>query len=262
MTAIARSPFVAVDIGNTSVKVARWAEGVWGAPVSYPSTVDAPAGVWAPRLAKAGAHEGVASGVCSVVPALTARVAAGLREATGLAPSEVTESSPLPFHMGYDTPETLGHDRIAAAAAAWLLYGREAHSPVVAFDAGTAITVEAVDVDARSPVYLGGAILPGPHTLRRSLARGTAQLPEVEWERPASAIGRSTAEAIQSGLATLVLDGLAGLLARTAAELSAPPIVVASGGWGGWLARRLGTVDRVAPHLVLDGVRLLAAGDR
>jgi type III pantothenate kinase len=82
----------------------------------------------------------------------------------------------------------------------------------------------------------------------------------VTWERPESVIGRSTAEAIQSGLATLVLDGLAGLLARTAAELSAPPVVVASGGWGGWLARRLDAVDAVAPHLVLDGVRLLASG--
>ena len=252
--------FLAVDIGNTSVKVARWAEGEWSAPASYPSSLDAPPEAWAPRFAKAGAEAGGASGVCSVVPALTGRIAAGLRAATGAEPFEVTEAAPLPFRMGYRTPETLGHDRLAAAAAAWLLFGREAGRPVVAFDAGTALTVEAVDLGARGPVYRGGAILPGPHTLRRSLARGTAQLPEVAWERPASVIGTSTAEAIQSGLTTLVLDGLAGLLARTAAELSGPPVVVASGGWGGWLARRLDAVDHVAPHLVLDGIRLLASG--
>ncbi|MEL6616759.1 MAG: type III pantothenate kinase [Bacteroidota bacterium] len=251
------SGFVAVDIGNTSVKVARHDGEAWGEIASFSSSLEAPEAVWGPRLARL-VHPGDASGVCSVVPALTPRLVEALGETTGADPFVVAHDGPLPFRMGYTTPETLGNDRIAAAAAAWLQFagGR----PVVAFDAGTALTVEAVDVDARGPVYRGGAILPGPHTLRRSLARGTAQLPEVEWERPEHVIGRSTAEAIQSGLATLILDGLAGLLARTAAELSAPPVVVATGGWGGWLARRLDAVDHVAPHLVLDGVRLLASG--
>ena len=254
------SAFLAVDIGNSAVKVALHDGGAWSEVASFKSSVDAPPEVWAPRLAKL-ASGAAASGVCSVVPALTPTLADALREATGSEPFVVSASGPLPFRMGYATPQTLGHDRIAAAAAAWLLFGAGENRPVVAFDAGTAITVEAVDVPAgvaNGPVYLGGAILPGPHTLRRSLARGTAQLPEVEWERPERAIGRSTAEAIQSGLTTLVLDGMAGLLQRTALELSSPPVVVASGGWGGWLARRLPVVDAVAPHLVLDGIRLLA----
>lgn len=248
--------FIAVDVGNTSVKVARHDGADWGEISSFSSSLDAPEAVWAPRLAKM-AQAGDASGVCSVVPALAPRLAAALEAVTGTAPFVVAHDGPLPFRMGYATPATLGNDRIAAAAAAWLRFS--SGRPVVAFDAGTALTVEAIDVDARGPVYLGGAILPGPHTLRRSLARGTAQLPEVEWERPEHVIGRSTAEAIQSGLTTLVLDGLAGLLSRTAAELSAPPVVVATGGWGGWLAKRLRAVDHVAPHLVLDGVRLLAS---
>ena len=254
------SAFLAVDIGNSAVKVARHDDGTWSEVASFKSSVDAPPEAWAHRLAKL-ASGATASGVCSVVPALTPTLADALREATGAEPFVVSPGGPLPFRMGYATPQTLGHDRIAAAAAAWLLLGAREGRPVVAFDAGTAITVEAVDVDASGPVYLGGAILPGPHTLRRSLARGTAQLPEVEWERPEHVIGRSTTEAIQSGLATLVLDGLDGLLQRTVRELSSPPVVVASGGWGGWLARRLPIVDAVAPHLVLDGIRLLARLD-
>ena len=254
------SAFLAIDIGNSAVKVARHDGSVWGDVASFKSSVEAPPEAWAPRLSKLASGV-TACGVCSVVPALTPTLADALREATGSEPFVLAASGPLPFRMGYATPHTLGHDRVAAAAAAWLLHGARENRPVVAFDAGTAITVEAVDVDASGPVYLGGAILPGPHTLRRSLARGTAQLPEVEWERPEHAIGRSTAEAIQSGLATLVLDGMAGLLDRTARELSSPPVVVASGGWGGWLARRLPIVDHVSPHLVLDGIRLLAGLD-
>lgn len=253
------SAFVAVDIGNSSVKVARHDGDGWGETRTFPSSLDAPEAAWAPRMAKL-TRPGDVSGVCSVVPALAPRVVAALGAATGTAPFFVAHDGPLPFRMGYATPHTLGNDRIAAAAASWIQYAEG--RPIIAFDAGTALTIEAVDVDARGPIYRGGAILPGPHTLRRSLARGTAQLPEVAWERPERVIGRSTAEAIQSGLTTLILDGLTGLLSRTAAELSAPPIVVATGGWGGWLANRLDAVDIVAPHLVLDGVRLLASGDR
>ena len=43
-------PFLAVDIGNSAVKVARW-DGTWGEVASYKSSVEAPAHVWAPRLA-------------------------------------------------------------------------------------------------------------------------------------------------------------------------------------------------------------------
>ena len=249
------SAFLAVDIGNSAVKLARWENGAWGQVASFKSAVDAPAEVWVPRLA--GLAEGEA-GVCSVVPALTPRLVEALREVTGRQPFTVSTDGPLPFRMGYATPHTLGADRVAAAAAAWMQFGAVEGRPVVALDAGTAITIEAVDLAPEGPVYRGGAILPGPHTLRQSLARGTAQLPEVEWERPASPIGTRTHEAIQAGLTTLVLDGMAGLLTRTAHALAAPPVVVATGGWGGWLAKRLEHVDHVAPHLVLDGIRLLA----
>ncbi|MEM6325562.1 MAG: type III pantothenate kinase [Bacteroidota bacterium] len=250
------APFLAVDIGNSAVKVARW-DGAWGEVTRFRSSTEAPADVWVPRLRRL-ADGARASGVCSVVPALTPVVTEALRTVTEADPFVVRADRPLPFRMGYATPQTLGNDRVAAAAAAWLQFGAMEHRPVVAFDAGTAITVEAVDLTPDGPVYRGGAILPGPHTLLRSLARGTAQLPEVEWERPLSPIGTSTNEAIQAGLTTLVLDGMAGLLRRTSEALSAPPVVVATGGWGGWLAKRLEAVDHVAPHLVLDGVRLLA----
>ncbi|MDX1532136.1 MAG: type III pantothenate kinase, partial [Rhodothermales bacterium] len=102
-----------------------------------------------------------------------------------------------------------------------------------------------------------GAIGPGPDLLRRALARGTAQLPEVGAELPPSPIGRSTVEAVQVGVMVPFLDGVRGLLVRTAAVLDAEPFVVATGGWGGWLAERIDGIDRVEPDLVLHGVRVL-----
>ena len=241
--------FVALDAGNSSVKGAAW-DGAWGKTVVWPSDA-APVEVWAERLASLADTAGGA-GLVSVVPDLTPVLVEAAHAAFGTAPVIVTADRPLPFRMAYQTPHTLGTDRLAAAAAAWAASdGR----PVVALDAGSAITTEVVTAE---PAYLGGAILPGPDLLRRALVRDTRQLPHIEWALPPSPIGRSTAEAIQAGLTTLLLDGVTGLLHRTADALDAEPLVLATGGWGPWLAGRIPQIDRVEPHLVLEGVRLLA----
>ncbi len=241
--------FVALDAGNSSVKGATW-DGAWGETIHWPSD-DAPVEVWAARLATlAPAASG--AGLCSVVPDLTPTLVDALNAAFGVDAVAVTVDLPLPFRLAYQTPHTLGTDRLAAAVAAW---HQSDGRPVVALDAGSAITTEVVTAE---PAYLGGAILPGPDLLRRALARDTRQLPHIEWALPGSPIGGSTAEAIQAGLTTLVLDGVTGLLRRTADALGAEPLVLATGGWGPWLAERIPAIDCVEPHLVLEGVRRLA----
>ena len=240
--------FLALDAGNSSVKAAVW-DGGWGEVVQWPSD-DVPAERWAERLASLGPADH--AGLASVVPTLTPPLAAAVRTASGADPVRVGPDRPLPFRLAYRTPHTLGADRLAAAVAAWHLgHGRA----VVVVDAGSAITTEAVSAE---PAYLGGAILPGPDLLRRALARDTGQLPEIDWPDEAPAIGGTTAEAIQAGLATLVVGGVERLLDRTVAALGSDPLVLATGGWAPWLAARVPCIDRVEPHLVLDGVRLLS----
>ena len=240
-------PFLALDLGNSSVKAAVW-DGGWSEVVRFPHD-DADAETWAARLVP---FAGVgAVGLASVVPTLTARLAQAVRQSLGVEARRVSAELGLPFRMAYATPRTLGADRLAAAVAAHALGEGRA---VVALDAGTAITTEAVSAE---PAYLGGAILPGPDLLRRALARDTGQLPDVGWTRPPSVVGTSTAEAIQAGLATLVLDGVAGLVERTVRALGGDAFVVATGGWAPWLAEHLDIIDRVEPTLVLDGIRTL-----
>ena len=68
---------------------------------------------------------------------------------------EFTPATPVPIRNGYDTPETLGADRLAAAVGAALVAeGRDA----LVVDFGTAITVDYVSGDG---TYRGGAISPG-----------------------------------------------------------------------------------------------------
>ncbi len=259
--------FLALDIGNSSVKVGRHDGARWRvAPfVSDPSV---PATAWADRLRDSVGGASVrAAGLASVVPALTGPLAEAVHMAFGVEPGVVSGTMPIPdslspFRVGYATPATLGADRLAVAAAAFARFRQDEAGrarSVVALDAGTAATVEAVTAGG---LYLGGAILPGPDALRRALARGTAQLPEVGWPEAPPAVGRATVGAIESGLFHLFVGGVGHLLDATSAALAesggSPPFVIATGGWGGWLAGRLPAhIHAAEPHLVLEGVRLL-----
>ncbi|NNF57767.1 MAG: type III pantothenate kinase [Rhodothermaceae bacterium] len=245
--------FLALDIGNTQIK-AGWHDGTaWQRVEHVPSD---PAAEWPTVLAR-WAEDVTAVGMASVVPVLTHALTEATRRTLGFTPAIVSATLSFPFRLAYSTPETLGADRLAAAAAAWLQFGRNddgAARAVVALDAGTALTTEVITADG---TYLGGAIAPGPALLRQALAQGTAQLPEVDWPDTPYAVGDSTTDAIAAGLSTLFLDGVQGLLDRTAVHLQTNPFVVATGGWAPWLDRYLPGIHRVEPHLVLDGIRLL-----
>lgn len=195
-------------------------------------------------------------GMASVVPSATPLLAAALERVTGAPPEHVHPTMSLPFDLAYHTPETLGMDRLAAAAAAWTTHGRSTTPPrhVVAIDAGTAVTL---DVITRQGVYAGGIIGPGPALLRRALHDGTAQLPEVPLEWPAQLIGRSTREGLQSGLMVGFTESVRGLLTRIKATLDGPSVVVATGGWRALLAHEIDAIDHTDAHLVLEGIRVL-----
>src|SRR5437867_8035955 len=76
----------------------------------------------------------------------------------------------------YQTPSQLGADRWASLVAARrraVAANEAAPRPCIAVDAGTAVTIDALDAGG---VFLGGLILPGPQLMLRALADNTAAL--------------------------------------------------------------------------------------
>lgn len=114
---------------------------------------------------------------------------------------ELSMETPLPYTIAYTTPETLGHDRRALAAAAHREFpGRD----VLVMDAGTCLTFDFINAEAQ---YLGGAISPGLNMRYRALRQYTAGLPELTpLKQKPSLTGDSTVHCMHSG----VLYGLAG----------------------------------------------------
>ncbi len=155
----------------------------------------------------------------------------------------------------YENPREVGADRIVNALAAFELLG----GPVIAVDFGTATTFDCVSKDGE---YLGGAIFPGIHTSMEALFERASMLHRVEIARPRSVIGKTTTEALQSGL----LYGFAGvvdsMVQRIREELGENAHVVATGGLAGRVAAECSVIDRVEPFLTLKGLRMIFEKNR
>jgi type III pantothenate kinase len=254
--------FLALDVGNSAVKGGLFVDGALSHIFHVEVNLSEPSGeaagdAWIRALAP---HiDGAAIrrvGLASVVPEAVPVAEEAVQRLTGAEVVTVDAGMSLPFELAYDTPHTLGADRLAAAAAAWVRY---AGSPddrrsVIAIDAGTAVTYEVID---RTGVYRGGAIAGGPVLMQRALRSGTAQLPTVPLVFPDGVIGTSTRDAMQSGIMWGFIDSVRGMTGRLRDLLPDDPVVLVTGGWSSLLADHLDPVDHVVPHLVLDGVRVL-----
>jgi len=150
-----------------------------------------------------------------------------------------------------DNPHEVGADRLVNSVAA---YDRVKDTCVVV-DFGTAITYDAVSAAGE---YLGGIITPGAEISIDALYEHAAKLPKVEIAEPRALIGKSTVEAIRSGIAFGFAGQVEGIVGRLRGELGEQTMVIATGG----LARIVvpfirETIDEVDDMLTLVGLRLI-----
>lgn len=154
-------------------------------------------------------------------------------------------------------PREVGADRIANAIAAVEMFPRR---NLIIIDMGTATTFCAVTAAGE---YLGGAIAAGLGLSMQALGRQTAKLPLVDVVAPASALGRTTVENIQSGL----FFGHVGLVKEMVSRLRAeafggePVFVVGTGGRAP-LFEGIDLFDQIVPTLVLRGLQRALALNR
>ncbi|MGH2767773.1 MAG: type III pantothenate kinase, partial [Actinomycetota bacterium] len=138
----------------------------------------------------------------------------------------------------------------ANAVAAYALFG----GPAIVIDFGTATTFDALGERGE---YLGGAIAPGIEISARALAEAAAQIHKVELVRPASVIGKSTVEAVRSGVLLGAAAMVDGMVERMARELGGPAVLVATGGLAPLVIEGCSSVIEYEPVLTLTGLRLI-----
>jgi type III pantothenate kinase len=153
----------------------------------------------------------------------------------------------LPIVNLYETPETLGNDRIAGVMGAALLFPNTA---VLVVDAGTCITYDFMTADK---TYHGGSILPGIDMRLEALSTLTARLPHLERADLNDFIGKSTATSIQTGVQVGVLHELKGFIEQYIARFGDLKVVL-TGGDATYFESQLKNKIFVQPNLVLVGL--------
>ncbi|MDZ7262456.1 MAG: type III pantothenate kinase [candidate division KSB1 bacterium] len=188
--------------------------------------------------------------ISSVVPNLTPVFVKMAQRHLQLSPIVVDAEIDTGIKILYDTPKTVGADRICNAVAGFHKYG----GPLIVVDFGTATTF---DVVTQQGEYLGGIIAPGIETSAYVLHRYAAKLPKVELKFPDSLIGRSTESSIQSGLMYGAVEMVDGLIERLVAEMGPKTKVIATGGLASLILPESKRITIVEPFLTLEGLKYI-----
>ena len=198
----------AVDIGNTSVKVTLFLGEKFHGSHVFASLKDA---------------EGEIKG--AVAYCSTRELDAAEKDLLESRQAwELDSMCRLPIEICYDTPTTLGADRLAAAVGANGLFPRR---NLLIADAGTALTIDVVDSEDR---YRGGNISPGVELRLKALHKFTSRLPMVAVDmEDDSYFGHDTASAIGCGVRWGLVNEIAGAFALAKREYGCELLILTGG---------------------------------
>ncbi len=248
---------IAVDIGNSTVKVAFYCQDEERFLKTLPGdqTLDANLRqtlieAWDQVPLVKDAREPIKDAVIvasSVKPAWTRILEEIVREELGENVRLIGRDVPLPIETGVDNPLEVGTDRLITAAAAFAVV----EDAVIIADFGTAVTIDLVD---ESGVFVGGTISPGFEMAARSLKDSTAQLPQIAMAKPISPHGANTEEAIRSGLYYSALGLLETICRKFAEQIGHWPQVVLTGGGAKIIIEDCQFVDSYVPNLAVRGI--------
>ena len=228
-----------LDIGNTSIK-AGWFSGtsilhyqVFGR--------DFPAGNW---WEFNGADPGAVF-YCSV----RKQDPSALSSLPVLA-QKLNYDTPLPIRNRYQTPESLGPDRLANAVGGMVKFpGKN----VIILDAGTCLKTDLVISKGE---YLGGAISPGLRMRYQALHSFTERLPLLEPVPETPLTGNNTSESIHSGVLHGMMAEIVGIIEEYSQSYKDPVFILTGGDHPVFLSRLKSRIF-AAPALTLEGLNAI-----
>jgi len=159
----------------------------------------------------------------------------------------VSSSTKMPFKNLYQTPKTLGVDRLGLVAAAVNQYPNK---NVLVIDAGSCITYDFVSAKKE---YLGGAISVGVQMRFLALHQNIANLPLLSKEEVFNFIGASTKDCINVGVVNGVVKEIEGFIAEYKSKYSDLTVVL-TGGDTKFLSKQLKSSIFANQNFLLQGL--------
>jgi type III pantothenate kinase len=242
---------LALDIGNTNIKLALFDENGIVSKSSFPTVRDIGQNELAEIIAENATAAFDEAIFCSVVPELDRTLTDCLASRFAVQPIQVTNDADFGLEILYKPLSDAGADRLVNSFSAAETYG----VPVIVCSFGTALTIDVIDASRK---LLGGLIAPGLQMLPRTLRLATSRLPEVDIQMPASAIQTTTVGSLQSGIAIGFVGMFEALLGRVKSEADGESWrVVATGGAADFVAENSSQIDLVDRDLTINGLARL-----
>lgn len=250
---------LAIDAGNTEIKLGLFTDGedeiahTWRVATDSRRTADEYGALFLQLFTseRISPREVRSVAIASVVPKLDATFEAICERRFGVKPAFLEAHRQRLMPVRTERPAEVGADLIAMAIGGRARYG----TPLIIISYGTATVFMAIDAAGE---YSGVAIAPGIQISIDALVGRAAKLPQIALDAPQSALGKNTIEALQAGF----IFGFAGqseaLIARMREEMGVAARVVATGGLANVIAPHCSSIERVDPHLSLEGLRLYA----
>ncbi|HEU0040495.1 MAG TPA: type III pantothenate kinase, partial [Verrucomicrobiae bacterium] len=190
-----------LDIGNTNTHLGLANSERVIKQANIPTSTWLGGGAKAPLVKFAGRARMQGAALCSVVPTATPLAIKTVERFWGFRPLVLSPKTLRGVGIDYPKPASIGPDRLANAVAVHHQFG----APAVVVDFGTAVTFDVVN---RAGNYAGGIITPGLAAMTDYLHEKTALLPKIRVREIASAIGKSTEQAMLIG----AVHGYRGLI--------------------------------------------------
>ena len=156
----------------------------------------------------------------------------------------------FPFKLNYKTPESLGNDRLALAAAATILFP---NSNNLVIDAGTCITIDFIDNNNH---FMGGSISPGVKMRYDSLNHYTANLPLLKSENNFNYPGDSTNASIHAGIIGGVSNEINGFIKQINSRNNKVNVIL-TGGDAKILSKTLKITIFANQNFILEGLNCI-----
>ena len=230
-----------VDIGNTSTKLAVYDKGkrIFASRINDLSCEELEKELSGHKIKRA-----IISSVKELAPFISDLLFTNISDVHVL-----SHRSKLPFKIEYETPETLGTDRIAAVAGAYECFQGE---DVLVIDAGTAITFDFL----LGNCYKGGNISPGINMRFYALNKFTEKLPLVEKTSVFSFPGKNSTDAILAGVIRGVTFEINEYI-RTFKKERKKIKVIITGGDCDFLKEKGSHEAYYMPDIVIDGLNYI-----
>ncbi|MCA0932784.1 type III pantothenate kinase [Lutimonas saemankumensis] len=228
-----------IDIGNTQIKVAVFEDTILLYKDQFPKDQIIS------KIISIDEQYEIKRSIVSHVSSLDNEV---WQDIEGLIkPLKLNYKTQLPFKNKYQTPNTLGVDRIALMAGAISQFPK---NNVLVIDAGSCITFDFLNEDGS---YEGGDISPGIHMRYKAVNHFTANLPLLEKSEHIPEIGNSTENAIHRGVLNGVIQEIEGVISQYKAIYQKLTVVL-TGGDTIFLAKNIKSSIFAIPNFLLEGL--------